>query len=107
MKSLEGEWSDAEGMDEHDPFGMRRVRNARTVAAFGIGPIARVPTLAAMARPGVGPGWTPGGAGRPVGTAAWRIAGASRSGGPGAADRHRSRPAFGLETCRRNVCPHF
>ena len=64
--------------------------------AFGIGPIARVPTMAALGRPGtpVGPGID--GAGPSA--AAMR----GRTG----TEIARAR-AFGLPNLRRNVCPHF
>lgn len=70
--------------------------------AFGIGPIARVPTLAALNDPGrpVGPGLAPG-AGGPANRADVN-GGAQRAG----ADMARAR-AFGLPSLRRNVCPHF
>lgn len=71
--------------------------------AFGLGPIARVPTLAALNGLGraVGPGLRAEAAvGLPVGRAADR-------GNPGmGADLARAR-AFGLPNLRRNVCPHF
>lgn len=64
--------------------------------AFGIGPIARVPTMAALGR-----------AGTPVGPGLDQYAVAS----PGVRGRTgteiaRAR-AFGLPNLRRNVCPHF
>jgi hypothetical protein len=65
--------------------------------AFGVGPIARVPTLAALGR-----GGSANGAGSPV---------MGPSAMPGArpqtgAEMARAR-AFGLPNLRRNVCPHF
>ncbi len=73
--------------------------------AFGIGPIARVPTMAALSTPGraVGPGpererddpyATPG------------FPGGRADAQRGAVDTARAR-AFGLPNLRRNVCPHF
>jgi hypothetical protein len=108
-------------VDGRDP---RHSRSPRTDGrpAFGIGPIARVPTMAAIAgsataRPPMGtappttgrptpdsPGLGPYGV--PVigaaGTAATRSAMPGRPG----ADMARAR-AFGLPNLRRNVCPHF
>ena len=65
--------------------------------AFGVGPIARVPTMAALGRSGtaVGPGPNTMGAGLPPGARA-------RTG----TEIARAR-AFGLPNLRRNVCPHF
>ncbi len=73
--------------------------------AFGIGPIARVPTMAALGRAGtpVGPGPNTMGAGLSPG---------ARPGLPPEA-RPQTRTeiararAFGLPNLRRNVCPHF
>ena len=77
--------------------------------AFGIGPIARVPTLAALARPAAAsypmPSSGPGRAGVPV----IDNAGPTVRGGPPdrpGANIARAR-AFGLPNLRRNVCPHF
>ena len=73
--------------------------------AFGIGPIARVPTLAALARPGypVGPGLsTDGGS---SGLFQGRST-AGQSGARNGTEIARAR-AFGLPNLRRNVCPHF
>ncbi len=77
-----------------------RRRDGRPV--FGLGPIARVPTLAALNAPGwpVGPGRGQG-AGE-VGRRPEIHGGAQRSG----AETARAR-AFGLPNLRRNVCPHF
>lgn len=65
--------------------------------AFGIGPIARVPTLAALGRPGtpVGPGPNAMGAGLPPGAR------------PQTGTEIARARAFGLPNLRRNVCPHF
>jgi hypothetical protein len=70
--------------------------------AFGLGPIARVPTMAALARTGrERDAWEPssraGSPGRPTGP------GQAPAGG---AEMARAR-AFGLPNLRRNVCPHF
>ena len=64
--------------------------------AFGIGPIARVPTMAALGRAAspVGPGLDPVGA---------TVPGAR---GRTGSEIARAR-AFGLPNLRRNVCPHF
>ena len=73
--------------------------------AFGIGPIARVPTLAALARPGtaVGPGYGAEGAS----TGPWAARSAPGSlGARNGTEIARAR-AFGLPNLRRNVCPHF
>lgn len=79
--------------------------------AFGIGPIARVPTLAALNDPGrpVGP-WRASGAVGP-GRASGAVGPANRAALNGGAqqigaDMARAR-AFGLPSLRRNVCPHF
>jgi hypothetical protein len=76
--------------------------------AFGIGPIARVPTATAVGRAGLamGPGRS---AIAPV-----PVMGGDRSAAPArvgqapgiGADNARAR-AFGLPNLRRNVCPHF
>ena len=115
----EGGW-----VDGRDPRPARATRpDGRP--AFGLGPIARVPTLAALAssstarRPSAPPITTPmnapspgratvapPGTGRPgvpvIGAAAGRGGMPSRPG----ADIARAR-AFGLPNLRRNVCPHF
>jgi len=110
-------------VDGRDP---RHSRSPRTDGrpAFGIGPIARVPTMAAMAgtataRPPMDQATAPPTTGRPVpgspgpgpyGVPAIGAAGAAatRSAMPGrpGADMARAR-AFGLPNLRRNVCPHF
>jgi len=94
--------------------------------AFGLGPIARVPTLAALARPAstrppmmpVAPPAPPPMPGRPfqgstgTGRPGMPVIGATGAGLRGAmpgrpgADMARAR-AFGLPNLRRNVCPHF
>ncbi|MEW5992509.1 MAG: hypothetical protein AB1736_14360 [Chloroflexota bacterium] len=115
-------------MDGRDPRSSRSPRvDGRP--AFGLGPIARVPTMAALAgagaaRPPMGrleappiggrpqapgsgpaPGSGSGGRGVPVigpGTTA------ARSGPPARAGTEIARArAFGLPNLRRNVCPHF
>ena len=65
--------------------------------AFGIGPIARVPTMAALGRAGtpVGPG--------PAFAGPDSVLGRRTQAGTEIA---RAR-AFGLPNLRRNVCPHF
>ncbi len=74
--------------------------------AFGIGPIARVPTLAALGRPGraVGPGPDQRVGARP----AWAQGspGTSATAPRPGTEMARAR-AFGLPSLRRNVCPHF
>lgn len=93
----------------------RDIRSARTHAPdrrppFGLGPISRVPTMAALARP-MEPGRpisTPGTErpGVPVlGSATPSAGGRAITSRPGA-DHARAR-AFGLPNLRRNVCPHF
>ncbi|MEO8463229.1 MAG: hypothetical protein ABI555_08455 [Chloroflexota bacterium] len=73
----------------------RPTRRSDGRPAFGLGPIARVPTMAALNGPGtaVGPG---------------RAAGSMMDGmGPHpGAELARAR-AFGLPNLRRNVCAHF
>ena len=73
--------------------------------AFGIGPIARVPTMAALSMPGrpVGPGIDRERA-NPYANAGF--SGAQADTQRGGADTARAR-AFGLPNLRRNVCPHF
>jgi hypothetical protein len=95
-------------VDDRDP-GPRRPARPDGRPAFGLGPIARVPTVAAMARPtSASYAMSPpaaGGPGVPVIDARAR---AGRSGTlerPGA-NIARAR-AFGLPNLRRNVCPHF
>ena len=92
--------------------------------AFGLGPIARVPTVAAMARPAMAPPQAPARAAAPataapparpepstprVGVPVFRAAAPPGQRGvmphPGA-EMARAR-AFGLPNLRRNVCPHF
>ena len=110
-------------MDGRDPRYSRSPRSDGR-PAFGLGPIARVPTMSAMARPATtAPPMTPpmappmpsqppsgppryGRAGVPVFTAEGSAAG--RAGMPGrqGTDIARAR-AFGLPNLRRNVCPHF
>ena len=65
--------------------------------AFGVGPIARVPTMAALGRTASG-----GGPGTPV-MGPSSMAGSRPQTG---AEMARAR-AFGLPNLRRNVCPHF
>jgi hypothetical protein len=78
---------------------VRPATNARQDGrpAFGIGPIARVPTMAALGRAGtpVGPGPNAMGAGLPPGTR------------PQTGTEIARARAFGLPNLRRNVCPHF
>ncbi len=95
-------------MDDRDPRSGRPARpDGRP--AFGIGPIARVPTVAAMARPASAlypmSAPAPSRSGVPVIDArdAARHGGTPERPGPGIA---RAR-AFGLPNLRRNVCPHF
>ena len=110
-------------VDGRDPRYSRSPRSDGR-PAFGLGPIARVPTMSAMARPATtAPPMTPpmappmpsqppsgppryGRAGVPVFTAEGSAAG--RAGMPGrqGTDIARAR-AFGLPNLRRNVCPHF
>ena len=106
-------------MDGRDPRSSRSPRSDGR-PAFGLGPIARVPTMSAMARPATAaPPMAPpmpslpapappryGRAGVPVFTAEASAAG--RGGMPArqATDIARAR-AFGLPNLRRNVCPHF
>ncbi len=110
-------------MDGRDPRTSRAPRSDGR-PAFGLGPIARVPTMSAMARPAtaappMAPPMAPpipsrptsappryGGAGVPVFTAEASAAG--RGGMPSrqGTDIARAR-AFGLPNLRRNVCPHF
>ena len=96
----------------------RKARRSDGRPAFGLGPIARVPTVAALAGPGMamGPGRSPDpstgaapSAGAARGTRA--VPATGRPGTPGAAQRPladfaRAR-AFGLPNLRRNVCSHF
>ena len=100
---IEGDWLEARGQ--------RSIRAVRSDGrpAFGLGPIARVPTMAAMARPATAP---PPELPSPPARAGVPVIGTSSYGGRGAmparpgADIARAR-AFGLPNLRRNVCPHF
>jgi len=75
--------------------------------AFGLGPIARVPTVSALAGPSSPSYPMPPGVGSPGVPV---IGGAPRAGRDGSprhgAEIARAR-AFGLPNLRRNVCPHF
>lgn len=112
-------------MDGRDPRSSRSPRSDGR-PAFGLGPIARVPTMSALARPAtaappVAPPMPPqpppgppryGRAGVPVFTAEGSAAGRGGMPARGAVparpgtDIARAR-AFGLPNLRRNVCPHF
>ncbi|MBF8289051.1 MAG: hypothetical protein HW391_19 [Chloroflexi bacterium] len=95
-------------MSSRDPRHGRADRRP----AFGLGPIARVPTLAAVGRPAAGPttglSSDPGRAAVPVVSTGPVMGGGSWGSGLGrsGADLARAR-AFGLPNLRRNVCPHF
>lgn len=92
-------------MDGRDPRSSRSVRPEGR-PAFGLGPIARVPTMAAMSRPPMAP---PASArpGVPVIGQAENVAARGR-GMPVRASAETARArAFGLPNLRRNVCPHF
>jgi len=112
-------------VDGRDPRSSRSPR-ADGRPAFGLGPIARVPTMAALsgtalARPPMGQPMTQPLTGRPSGSggqgvpvigaagpvgAAGSVAARSAMPGRPGADMARAR-AFGLPNLRRNVCPHF
>ena len=74
--------------------------------AFGLGPIARVPTLAALAGPGtaMGPGTN-----RAISSGPYSVSSAPNASAMSqraATEMARAR-AFGMPNLRRNVCPHF
>ena len=101
-------------MDARDP---RAPRSPRTDGrpAFGLGPIARVPTMAAMGRqstarapipaPPAAPGQGLRGGVPVIGSTSSMGVRPGMPTRPGA-DMARAR-AFGLPNLRRNVCPHF
>lgn len=78
-----------------DPPDRRAQRRPDGRPAFGLGPIARVPTMAAL-----------GSAGRAVGPGMPGDAMADGAGRHPGAEMARAR-AFGLPNLRRNVCAHF
>ena len=96
-------------MDARDPRFQRAVRSDGR-PAFGLGPISRVPPMAAA--PGQGPGPSgdaaagPGPSGASSSSAVAVGVGSRGMGTRPGADLARAR-AFGLPNLRRNVCPHF
>ena len=129
---LRGSWVERNesGLRRPSAMGVRQPRSDGR-PAFGIGPISRVPTMAAMGRGGSIPGRGSAAAAGRGAAAGARGDGSAAAGGPSLGTMHDRSPgytapgpsapagrvytgaeaararAFGLPNLRRNVCPHF